>query len=337
MGNKTHVYGPVPSRRLGRSLGVDLVPMKHCPYDCIYCQLGPTRTRTRERSPFYPRGEILGEVEERLRSGPRPDYVTLAGCGEPTLYSGLGELTRDIRAMTTVPVALLTNGALFGDPALRSEAAEADLVLPSLDAGDEESFRYVNRPVEGLSLEEVVDGLAAFRREYGGPIWLEIMVLAGYSEVTRRLEDLAKAARRIRPDRIQLNTPVRPAAHAYVEPVPLQRLDSYCALFEPRATVIADFPASAGRPFPGREDLSERLLGLLRRRPCTLADIQAGLGLHPNETEKLIRAHEQAGTVRSVARSGRTFYQCNPNEGEEHGEEGKTREEIPPGDAAHPR
>ncbi len=308
MTKQNRIYGPVPSRRLGMSLGVDLIPMKCCPFDCIYCQLGHTQTKTDVRSAYYPREELLFEIEKRLNTCSHMDYITLAGCGEPTLYEGFGDLIGDIKAKTQVPVALLTNGALFTDPVVRSEAAKADLVLPSLDAGDEESFRYINRPLWKLFLQDIIGGLETFRQEYEGPIWLEIMLLAGFSEVTQRLQALAEACRRIGPDRIQLNTPVRPPACNVVEPIPLVRLESYCSLFSPAAEVIADFPWSKSTVTIGDDERSSAILEMLKRRPCTLDDIDISMGLNPNETLKLLQALESRGMIHRLERSGRNFF-----------------------------
>ncbi|MGD2175646.1 MAG: radical SAM protein, partial [Candidatus Brocadiaceae bacterium] len=157
------VFGPVPSRRLGRSLGIDLVPFKTCSYDCIYCQLGRTTLKTTERREWVPLDLVLEEVEEKLNS--EPDYITLSGSGEPTLFSRLGELIGHIKNITDIPVAVLTNGSLLWRKTVRDNLQEADLVIPSLDAGNESMFRYVNRPAPQLSFYEVAEGLITFRRE----------------------------------------------------------------------------------------------------------------------------------------------------------------------------
>ena len=306
---RRRVYGPVPSRRLGLSLGVDLVPFKACPYDCIYCQLGPTRCLTTQREAFFPVEGLVEEVKRALERGPRPDVITLAGSGEPTLYKPLGELIQALKAFTDLPVVLLTNGALFGDPALRREAALADRVLPSLDAGDEDDFRTVNRPHESLTLESVVAGLEAFRREYAGPIWLEVMVLAGFTDREPRLRLIAEQARRIRPERIQLNTPVRPSALGPEAIVRRERLEEMCALFTPAAEVMAHFTPARRARVRGEEDLQKGLLELLSRRPCTVEDAAAGLGAAPNEVVKALAVLEASGRVGSRVHGQRRFYQ----------------------------
>ncbi|OFV81812.1 MAG: hypothetical protein A2Y78_01690 [Acidobacteria bacterium RBG_13_68_16] len=303
-----HVYGPVPSRRLGASLGVDVVPLKYCPYDCVYCQLGPTRTLSAERSLYFPCEEILADVERRIRLWPPPDVITVAGSGEPTLYAGLGALITGIKGMTEIPVALLTNGALFHRADVRAEAARADIVLPSLDAGDEATFQLVNRPAPGITLEQAVDGLAVFRREYRGQIWLEVMVLAGITETPERVRAIAALAQRIAPDRIQLNTPVRPTFDERAAPVAVESLAERSRLFTPEAEVIAEWGGRHEDGAAPRAPESNDVLALLRRRPCTVDDIAVGLGLHPNAVLKALGVLERAGQVHRVLRNTHVFW-----------------------------
>ncbi len=300
------VYGPVPSRRLGRSLGVDLVPFKTCSYDCVYCQLGPTTKLTAERAPFFPVQGLLHEVIARAKAS-KPDFITLAGSGEPTLYLGLGELVEGIKAATDIPIALLTNGALFKEEQIRRDAALCDLVIPSLDAGDEEFFQWVNRPVNGLTLEEVTEGLVLFRESYRKPIWLEVMVIQGMTEQPKRLREIAKRAKRFKPDKIQLNTPIRPSSRDFVFPLGLERLEQLCSFFEPRAEVIAEPPRPVKRA-PVAPDEAAPVLEMLWRRPCTLEDICAGLGTSAPGTLKVLEALVREGKARGLFRQGRYFF-----------------------------
>jgi wyosine [tRNA(Phe)-imidazoG37] synthetase (radical SAM superfamily) len=284
------------------------VPMKSCPYDCIYCQLGPTRSLTVRRQTFAPVASIVDEVRRALDQREPPDAITLAGSGEPTLYRPMGALITALKAVTKIPVVLLTNGALFPDADLRREAALADRVMPSLDAGDEEFFRFVNRPHDTLTLENVVAGLEAFRAEYAGPIWLEVMVVARHTDRNLRLQRIAKQARRIRPDRIQLNTPVRPGRLGRSGIVERERLGELCALFTPKAEVIADFKATPASGFEGSEKLQRRLLDLLARRPCTLDDAVAGLSAPPNAVVKALTALQAAGLVREKRQGPQRYF-----------------------------
>lgn len=304
------VYGPVPSRRLGASLGVDVVPLKVCSYGCTYCQLGPTQTLTTRRRAFYPVRTILSQVARRLQDGPFPDVVTIAGSGEPTLFSGLGELVKGLRDLTHLPVVLLTNGSLFSRVAVRREARGVDLLLPSLDAGDEQTFQRVNRPAAGLTLAGVVDGLARFRAQFAGKIWLEVMLLAGITDTPESVAPIARLARRLAPDRIQLNTPVRPTFEFDAAPVSPRRLERLARLFEPAAEIIAEWQPQVGRQVGGSSEAEADVLSLLQRRPCTLDDIAAGLALHPNEIVKALGRLQREGMVHRVMLRGRVFWRA---------------------------
>jgi len=307
-GTAVHVFGPVPSRRLGRSLGVDLVPHKTCTLDCVYCQVGRTTRKTLERQCFLPVETVVAEIQAKLRAGPRPDHITLAGSGEPTLYSALGELIARIKAVCDVPVAVLTNGTLLGDAGVREDCASADVVLPSLDAGDEAMFQRINRPAEGITLETLVAGMAAFRDAYPGQIWLEVFLVDGVNDAPEHVGKIAALARRFRPNRIQLNTAVRPTAEPDVVCIPEDRLRTLCPLFTPPAEVIADY-----RRAPDPEAYrarAEDILEMIRRRPVTLDDIAAGIGVGRNEAAKLVGLLTTERRICAEARSGKTYFRA---------------------------
>ena len=301
------VYGPVPSRRLGRSLGVDIVPLKTCTYDCIYCQLGRTTCKTCQRREYLPLGDVLAQVRAKLPS--RPDFVTLCGSGEPTLYARIDELIDGIKAATDIPVAVLTNGSLLWRPEVRGQLLGADVVVPSLDAADEATFQAVNRPHEEISFERMLDGLIAFRDDYPGRIWLEVMLLEGWTGTEAAAAQLAACAARIRADRVQLNTATRPPAEEAAVGVPRERMERLAELFNPRAEVIADFrgPVEAAGPAAGREEV----LALLRRRPCSVEDIAAGLGMQPNEAIKHVDALGDTGLLKRTRRGGKIYYSAD--------------------------
>ena len=300
-----HVFGPVPSRRLGRSLGVDLVPYKVCSLDCIYCQVGRTTNKTIARKIFVPVGTILSEIREKLKAGPRPDVITLAGSGEPTLHAALGDIIAGIKQMTDIPVAVLTNGTLLSHPAVRTDCRQADMVLPSLDAGDEETFQLINRPAEGVSLEQLVHGLEVFREEYSGHIWLEIFFVAGLNATPEHAQKIRALVDRIRPDRIQLNTAVRPTADDGVRALTPDALSDLCALMGPKAEVIADFKhVDKPHEFAAKVD---DVLAMIQRRPVTVDDIAAGLGIHSNEAVKLVEELLKKELVVRERREGREF------------------------------
>ena len=301
------VFGPVPSRRFGRSLGVDLVPFKTCPYDCVYCQLGRTTNKTVERREWVPLTEVLSEVQQRLES--EPDYITLSGSGEPTLYSRIGELIAGIKQITSVPVAVLTNGALLSRPAVRAALQGADVIAPSLDAPHAALFDYVNRPHSSVVYEAMLSGLVELRAEYPGQIWLEVFLIAGVTAMKSEAMRLAALAERIAADRIHLNTATRPTAELYVEAVPAEQMQELAVLFGERAEVIADLvhpPIRTDAAVKGAE-----VRELLARRPCTAADVARGLAIHLNEALKYLGELVEAGDARTLRRGDHVFFQLS--------------------------
>jgi wyosine [tRNA(Phe)-imidazoG37] synthetase (radical SAM superfamily) len=281
-----HIFGPVPSRRLGRSLGVDVVPFKTCTFDCIYCQLGRTTKKTMERQEWVPIEEILRELRGKLAL--EPDYITIGGSGEPTLYSRIGDLIDGIHTITDIPVAILTNGSLLWDEAVRDELSKADVVMPSLDAGTEVLFRTVNRPHPAIGFDRLLEGLIAFRRQFLGLYWLEVLLLSGYTAIEAEVKKIARTAAEIKPNEVHLNTCVRPPVEEYAYPVEWQRLVELADLFSPPAEVIADSRLEPTRMISTAD--SFEILQLLKRRPCTAQDIAAGLGIHPAEVVKDIES-----------------------------------------------
>ena len=316
-----YVFGPVPSRRLGRSLGVDLVPFKTCTYDCIYCQLGRTTHKTVERAEYVPLEAVVAEVKARLAQGPAPDYVTLSGSGEPTLYSRLAELISEIKALTTTPVAVLTNGSLLWQAEVREALAGADLVLPSLDAGSDALFQQVNRPHREVTFEQMVTGLQEFRRGFAKPIWLEVFLLQGLTATPAELVRIAEVAATIAPDRLQFNSVARPPAEDYARAVPLQTLQGYAGAFGASAEVIME-PESPAPDARGPANEAE-LVALLRRRPCRVEDIAVGLSLHRNEVLKHLGHLLRAGKVAGAVTQGRTYYRAHNADGGPNGEESR--------------
>jgi wyosine [tRNA(Phe)-imidazoG37] synthetase (radical SAM superfamily) len=304
---RRHVYGPVPSRRLGRSLGVDLVPFKTCTYDCIYCQLGRTTDLTITRCEYAPVDEILVQLKGKLRTGPAPDYVSLAGSGEPTLYARLGELIAGIKRLTRIPVAVLTNGSLLGVRDMQDTLMEADLVLPSLDAGDAELFRLVNRPHASIEFDAVVDGLAAFRERFAKPVWLEVMLVAGVTGIRAEVEKLGALVRRIRPKRVQLNTITRPPCEEFAYPVSPEAMAAFARLFGRGASVVSEHRAR--RAVESGAVTDGDILALLTRRPCTSRGISEGLGIHLGEITKRLDTLTDQGAVTPVRKNGSVFFE----------------------------
>ncbi len=303
-----HVYGPVPSRRLGRSLGVDLVPWKTCTYDCVYCQLGRTTTKTTERREYVSVEEVLSELREKLAADEPCDVIGLAGSGEPTLHSGIGALIRAIKGMTKIPVAVLTNGSLLWMEDVQEALLGADLVLPSLDAGDAHLFQWVNRPAEAISFERMVAGLESFTKRFRGEVWLEVLLLDGVTAYPAQVEKIAALVRRIGPSRVQLNTSSRPPAELFARAVSDSRMLALASLLAGRVEVLTA-REEAGAPGASGADPSEpEILTLLARRPCTASDVAVGLGLHLTEALKHLEHLCAARTVKTATSDDRTFY-----------------------------
>ena len=325
-----YIFGPVPSRRLGISLGVDLVPFKTCTFNCIYCQLGRTTNQTLKRKEYIKAQDILKELHrflshhqitrspDNLITHP-PDYITLSGSGEPTLNSKIGEIISGIKKMTSIPVAVLTNGSLLYRREVRGSLKKADLVIPSLDAASVKTFRKINRPGKTLKVEKIIKGLVDFKKEYRGKIWLEVMLVKGINDSKEELENLKKAIAEIKPDRVQLNTVARPPYEKFAKALNNRELERIKNLFGPPAwkasglegpptEVIIDFER---RALPEKmKDLKKGIVTILERRPATLKDLADGLGVHRNEVLKYLALLEKEKKIKPLSYKGKRYYQA---------------------------
>jgi wyosine [tRNA(Phe)-imidazoG37] synthetase (radical SAM superfamily) len=304
-----HIYGPVPSRRLGYSLGVDILPFKTCSLDCIYCQLGTTERKTVRRKKYFDVDAILGQIKNVIASGQRIDYITFSGSGEPTLNVFIGKLIREIKKNTSIPVAVLTNGTLFSQKSVRNALSDANLVVPSLDAATQEIFDRLNRPHSSLKIRQVVEGLRNFRQEFSGKIWLEILLVKGVNDSPAHLKKLKKAISEINPDKIQFNTVVRPPAEKSVFPLSSQELEKIREFFGKKAEVVAEFNKIQHRSVS--HDLKNAILAMVARRPVTLADMSKSLGKHKNELIKYCDILLKEGKVRLIIHEGKNFYELS--------------------------
>ncbi|MBN1974033.1 MAG: radical SAM protein [Sedimentisphaerales bacterium] len=311
---KKYLYGPVPSRRLGRSLGVDIVPVKVCTLDCIYCQIGRTTKKTIERAAYVPVEPIISEISDAISKNLEADYITLAGSGEPTLNSQLGIIIEKIKKITKIPVAIVTNGTLFYMPDVRAECAMADVVLPSLDAGDDETFQRINRPYPDINIEKLISGLCDFRKEYKGQIWLEVFLIESINSRPEQIAKINTAIKRIRPDKVQLNTAVRPTAEEYVRKLDAAKLNDIAAQIGTNCEVIADFSQRQTSENKYKQALkqdkkiAETLFSMLKRRPCSLDDICSSMNLHGNEAIKYISSLIEQGRIQSENVDGTIYF-----------------------------
>ena len=304
----SRVYGPVPSRRYGLSLGVDLIPPKVCSYDCVYCQVGRTTEHTTERRCFYPPEAVLADVEQALAAGPRPDVITLAGSGDPSLYTPLGELIGELKRLSDAPVVLLTNGGLLWREDVLADALRADVLAPDLDAGDARTFARINRPHPDITFERMCQGLRRAIEEHSGQVRVEVMLVPGINDDPEAVTDISRVLRGLAPTAIDLNTPVRPVPGGRVRACPRERLEQARRLLGPRGRSVADYSGPRARAVSGG-DVARSVLEVLARRPCTLEDLCASLGRHRNEVSKTLAGLEAEGRIEARAGSdGQSFY-----------------------------
>lgn len=303
----SYLYGPVPSRRLGFSLGVDILPYKTCSFDCVYCQLGRTPKKFLRRAKFFAAKDILLQIKKSIASSRKIDYVTFSGSGEPTLNAEIGNLIRQVKKMTSIPVAVLTNSSLLSRKPVRQALLAADLIVPSLDAATAETFRKVNRPHPSFRLEKIIEGLEKFRREFKGKIWLEVMLVKGINDSPAHIEALKEAIAKIQPDRVQLNTVVRPPAEKFARALSREEMEHIRDRLGGGTEIIADFEE---RPqTPAQEKLDKAILSMVRRRPVTLRDMAASLGKNKNEILKSLTRLLKSGAVKRVEHKKAFYYE----------------------------
>ncbi len=305
-----YLFGPVPSRRLGVSLGVDLVPHKVCSLNCIYCECGSTTNLTIERKEYVPFDDVVKELDHYFSSNADPDYITFSGSGEPTLNSRIGDVLQFIKTKKPdIPVAVLTNGTLLYQKQLRSELLNADLILPSLDAALNSSFQKINMPYKELNVDTYIQGLQDFRREYKGKIWLEVFILPSYNDSIADLLQLKKAFERIHPDSIQLNTLDRPGAVANLHAADRNELQVISDFWNlDNVEIIASAPVRKEIK-SYRDDMESAVLETIQRRPCTSIDLSQILGSHVNEINKYLNVLEADGKVETIRQERGIFYQ----------------------------
>jgi len=304
-----YVFGPVTSRRLGKSLGIDPVPLKTCNWNCVYCQLGRTRPLTNVRREYVPCQEIIAEVQQVLavHQAGAIDWVTFVGSGEPTLHSRLGWLIRQVKDMTTLPVAVITNGALLYLLEVRQQLTAADAVLPTLDAGSPRLYRKINRPWPVPTFERMIDGFVSFRKEFMGKLWVEVMLVNGLNDTQEALMDIATVVQSIQPDRVHINLPMRPPAEAWVQPPDREGVLRAIAILGENAGVVP--PAQGRFDFSGHESINEAIVAILTRHPMHEEELIAALeDWAPGEAHRILDRLRAGGQVQVVERSGKRFW-----------------------------
>ena len=318
-----HIFGPVNSRRLGRSLGIDLFSEKICNLNCIYCEVGATTQLTCERKEYVPTAHILSEIDEYFSDSSRLaeiGFVTVTASGEPTLHSGMGQVLTHLKEITGKPIAVLTNGTTLSDPQVRKELAIVDVVVPSLDSARIESFRKLNRLANCLDLEEIIEGLVRFSCEYKGKLWLEILFADGINDTDEDVTALQAVIARMDVDRIQVNTVARPPLESFARPVSEQRLQEIAARFRAQNVDVPVDLLAKGAPTRDTtltvadaqkdQEIVDEIIQMLKRRPCTAADINkifhcGGL----NKVEQYLAPLVRSGRIHTRSHEGRLYYQ----------------------------
>ncbi|MBN1931369.1 MAG: radical SAM protein [Desulfobacterales bacterium] len=300
-----YLFGPVPSRRFGRSMGVDLTPYKTCSFDCVFCQLGRTPQKTIVRKEYVPTADVLAELEHWLKTGGKADYITLSGSGEPTLHSRFGEILEFIHTNSTIPAALLTNATMLYLPEVRDAAAYADVVKVSLSAWNQASYELVNRPHPQLRFDRLVEGQKTFRSQFKGRLWMEVFLIAGINSIPADVRKIAALAKEIGPDRIQINTVVRPPAEDYATALSKEQMIALTHLFHPTAEIIAEFSTNHTKDVRANQDT---IFFMLQRRPCTAQQIADGLGMHLNEVSKYLGKLLRTDQIRMQRKNTAIYY-----------------------------
>jgi len=309
-----YLFGPVPSRRLGISLGVDLVPHKTCSLNCVYCECGRTTNLTNERKEYVPTEAVIAELKQFLGPNPKLDYITFSGSGEPTLHSGIGDIVKFLRKyFPGYKIALLTNGTLFYQPELIEEVKSIDLILPSLDAASDRIFQKLNRPIRKLNIETMIDGLVKLRAEFSGKIWLEIFIVPGLNDTEHEIERLRNVIHLIEPEQVQLNTLDRPGTANWVKSATKAELEKIAEQLDWETNIIANFQKRE-QIASYNSDIESSIIQTIKRRPSTIDDLSATLGLHQNELNKYIETLLEREQIRSAVMERGTFFRLVNNE-----------------------
>lgn len=320
-----YVFGPVPSRRLGQSLGIDTIPLKTCNWNCVYCQLGRSLPLTNERREYVPVEDILLEAEQTLRSHKNGDidWVTFVGSGEPTLHSRFGELIRRVKNMTALPVAVITNGSLLYLPEVREELSAADAVLPTLDAGSAELYRKINRPHLQITFERLVDGLVAFRKEYQGKLWVEVMLVRGLNDTSEALEDISKVLQRVMPDAVHINLPTRPPCETWVQLPDEEGLMRAMSILGKIAEVV--HPAEGSFDLSRYENVVDAIVGIITRHPMRQDELERTLTRwSPGQVVEALADLEASSRAQIVERYGTRFWSAEPAHYPDEGQSQRT-------------
>lgn len=302
-----YIFGPVPSRRLGVSLGIDLLKAKICSFDCIYCEVGPTGNKTMLRAEYVPAEDVLAELREYLiENHNNLDFITFSGSGEPTLHSRIGYIIREIKKMTDIPVCVLTNATLMTNPEVRAEISAADLVIPSVDAVSPELVEAVNKPLPGFDMQKIIRAIKQFKIEYTTHIWLEILLCSGINDTDEEFAKFVEIVKYINPDKVQINTVARPSMAYEAHPVSESRIRQLADLIGEKADIIQPFKKR--REAVNNRSGDQLIISLLRIRSCHFDEISRATGLAKQQLNKLLDELSLKGMITKTEFKGLTYY-----------------------------
>jgi wyosine [tRNA(Phe)-imidazoG37] synthetase (radical SAM superfamily) len=305
---RKYTFGPVPSRRLGLSLGVDVIPKKLCSLDCVYCEVGITDKRGLARKEYLPAKDILAEVKDVIAEYPNIDCITISGSGEPTLNSKIGDIIHGIKQMTNIPVAVLTNGTLLSDPQVRKDLMDADIVSPSLDAVTPEIFQQVDRPNPKLRIDNIIEGIKSFRNEYRGRMWIEILFVSGMNDQDDEVYKLKQVIDEIRPEKIHLNTVIRPPAYSVAKPTSEARLKEIQKILGNSSEVVGIFKDSHKTCIHTSDN--QTILALLKRRAMTVDQMVVSLEMKKEEIEASLDQLIKEKFIKTYIYSEENYFQA---------------------------
>ncbi len=301
-----YIFGPVFSRRLGLSLGVDLLPYKVCTYDCIYCECGRTILKTEEIKEWVPADEVIKEIEDYLKENSSIDFITLTGSGEPTLHSKIGFIIEEIKKITSIPVAVLTNGSLLYRKEVREALKKADVILPTLNAVSEKIFRTVNRPLYPLNTKKIIEGLIALRNDYKGKIWLEVLIVKGINDSPEEILKLKEVIERINPDKIHLNTVARPPSEDWAKPLPFVEMEKIRVILGEKAEIIMQKREREKKV--EKKNIEERIEEMVKRRPVTIEELLNIFSINREEMSEILNSLVRNRKIKKENFEGKDFY-----------------------------
>ncbi|WP_295155096.1 GTPase ObgE [uncultured Brachyspira sp.] len=306
------VFGPVISKRLGNSLGIDVIPHKTCSYNCIYCQLGSEENTKTNLADYYSADEIIYELKEALLNNKNIDYITFAGSGEPTLYKNLKKLIYEIKQITDIPVCIITNGSLLYKQEMRSNLLMADLVIPSLDAGNIDTFKLIDQPDKEIDFDSMVNGLIEFRRVFKGEYWLEIFLLKGINDSEEELDDIIKIAKQIKPDMIQLVTATRRTSDNKALALNDEEMKKAKKYFELKCSIKIDIPSVSENAKGNTKKITEEdIINFLIRQPDTIRMISISFNEDERRVNELLKKLVESGKLREEVVNGVLSYAVN--------------------------